>query len=45
MLEEDPQVLYSALGVFTELRDIAAEGLRPLMHQAIEGIEQNALGE
>ena len=45
VFEEDPQVLYGALGVFTELRDIAAEGLRPLVHQTVEGVEQNAVRE
>ena len=45
VLEEDPQVLYGALGVFAELRDIAAEGLRPLVHQTVEGVEQNAVRE
>ncbi len=45
MLEEDPQVLYGALGIFAELRDIAAEGLRPLVHQAVEGVEQDAVRE
>ena len=45
MLKEDPQVLYGALGVLAELRDIAAEGLRPLVPQTVEGVEQNAVRE
>ncbi len=43
LLEEEAQVLYGALGVFAELRDIAAERLRPSVQQAIKGIKQNAL--
>jgi len=45
VFEEEPQVLYGALGILAKLRDIAAEGLRPLVHQAIEGEEQNAVCE
>ncbi len=45
MLEEDPQVLYGTLGVLAELRDIATEGLRPLVHQTVEGVEQYAVRE
>src|SRR6266851_9118921 len=43
VLEEEPQVLHGALGVLAELPDIAAEGLRPLAHQTVEGEEQNAV--
>ncbi len=45
MLEEDPQVLYGTLSVLAELRDIATEGLRPLVHQTVEGVEQYAVRE
>src|SRR5438046_394111 len=43
VLEKDAQMLYGALGVLTELRDIAAERLRPPVQQPIKGIKQNAL--
>ena len=43
VLEKDAQMLYGALGVLTELRDIAAERLRPPVQQPMKGIKQNAL--
>src|SRR5437899_11319187 len=43
VLEKDAQMLYGALGVLTELRDIAAERLRPPVKQPMKGIKQNAL--
>src|SRR5690349_20227442 len=45
VLQKDAQVLHGALDVLAKLRDIAAEGLRPVVKQAIEGIEQNVLRE
>ena len=38
-------MLHGALGVLAKLGDIAAEGLRPSVKQAIKGIEQNVLRE
>jgi len=38
-------VLYGALGVFAELRDIAAERLRPLVHQNCGRGRTNAVRE
>src|SRR5260370_18656 len=43
VLDEEAQVLYGALGVLAELRDVVPQRFGPAAQQAIKRIKQNAL--